>query len=303
MLSTILVIGYILTYKITVYDIPAPRLSDSFSLNEKIEFIRKNNKSAEIIAIGSSICLNNMHSKTIVQRLHSDSYLNTSSWGTTMQDNYLLLKILCEIHTPNTLILASNITEFQLPSKKIDSSLLKNYLISSDFISNLYYLKCFDLRYYIDNFKYAKKVRSSKNDYEYLVFDEHGGVNLDGTNFKIDMKRWNTGFESGEIIDDNYLYLDSISSFCKSNNIELLFFQSPFRNGLYSSFDNSKLAALKLHVRKIESILETDQHVFIDSNMHLWGDTLFIDGEHLSSKGAESFTEYCFDKTDRIITR
>ena len=300
LLTAALFLCYILEYRITLNDIPAPHLSDSFSLNEKLSFIRKNKKTPQIIALGSSICLNNLDSKTITERLHSDSYLNASSWGMTMEDNYVILKILYKIHKPATLIIASNITEFQLSPKKINYSILKNYLLSSDLISNLYHLKCFDLRYYIENIKYAKKVRSCKNEYEYLVFDKFGGVNLDGTNFKIKANRWNADFECGKIIYNNYLYLDSISTFCKSKNIKLLFFQSSFRKGLYSHFDSSKVKELKAHIEKVEEILKRDDHIFINSCATLWNDDLFVDGEHLNIKGAKSFTEFCFDKIEDI---
>lgn len=60
------------------------------------------------------------------------------------------------------------------------------------------------------------------------------------------------------------------------------------------------MTELKLHTAKIESILKTDRHVFINSNIDLWSDKLFVDGEHLSDKGAKSFTEYCLDKIDTL---
>lgn len=298
LLTTALFIGYILKYGITLGDIPAPPLSDSFSLNEKLEFIRKTKKNEKIISLGSSICLNNIHSETIIRSFHSNSYLNASSWGMTMEDNYQLLKTLCKIHIPTTLIVASSITEFQLPPKKINYSALDNYLMSSDLTSSLYHGQYFNLRYYIENIKYAKKVRSCKNEYEYLLFDQYGGVNLDETNFKIDKKRWNADFECGKIIYNNYSYLDSISAFCKYNNITLLFFQSPFRSELYSNFDSNKLNELTIHINKIENILTRDKHTFINTNDTLWNDNLFVDGEHLNAAGAKLFTEYCFDKTN-----
>lgn len=289
--------GYIVKYKITLNDIPAPHLSDSFSLNEKMEFLRKNKKEANIIAIGSSICLNNIHSETIVEKYSPETYLNTSSWGMNMEDNYLLLKMLCEIHVPAQVIIASNISEFQLPPKKTKYSILKNYVVASNFSAAWYHLKCFNLSYYVENFKYAKTVRSSKDDYAYLVYDKSGGVNLDDNNFKINKQRFNTDFETGKIIENNYYYIDSISAFCKTKHIALSFFQSPFRQGLYSKFDEKKLKELDTHVRKIETILKRDGHFFVNSNTVLWDDNLFVDGEHLNTTGAKAFTEYCLGQT------
>ena len=289
-------VGYILKYKVTLNDTPAPHLSNSFSLNEKLEFFRKTKKKADIITIGSSISLNNIHSKTIVEKFHTDAYLNAASWGMNMEDNYLLLKVLCEIHIPTQVIIASNISEFQLPSKKAKFSVLKKYLGSSDFVSKCYHLTCFSLSYYIEYFKYAKIVRHSKDDYAYLAFDKYGGINLDDHNFKINQQRWIADFETGQIIENNYSYIDSISAFCKAKRITLCYFQSPFREGLYSKFDEKKLNELGSLISKTEKILKRDGHFFINSNKVLWEDNLFVDGEHLHTKGAKAFTDYCLDQ-------
>ena len=298
--TVIIIIVYILRYDITSNDIPAPRLSDSYSLNEKIEFLRKSKKNTAIITIGSSISLNNLHSETIKRKLHSDSYLNASSWGMNMQDNYSLLKVLHEVYHPNTIIIASSISEFELPPKQVDYPVVKNYLTSSNVVSDFYHLTCFNLRYYMKNFKYTKLVKSAKNQYEYLGFDENGGVNIDDNNFKIDSVRWDFDFNFKKIIPINYTYLDSISKFCKSNNIKLLFFQSPFRRGLYTKLDNKKLNEMELYINHVENILKKDKHMFINSNKILWADTFFIDSEHFNIKGAKNFTEYCFSQIDSI---
>jgi hypothetical protein len=300
LLSAFLLTAYILNYGITFNDIPAPHLSDSFSLNEKLAFVRKNKNKPEVIALGSSICLNNIHSETVIERLHTDRYLNASSWGMTMQDNYSILKLLCAIHMPRTLILSSNISEFQLPAKKMNFSVLRDYLVSSDLISGFYYVRCFDLRYYIENIKYAKKVRTCKNEYEYLLFDDFGGINLEGKDFKINPKRWETDFEYGKILDKNYSYLDSISSFCKFNDIQLLFFQSPFRAGLSSAFDDRKMGELKTHMNKIERIVKKNGQIFINPTSVSWNDSLFVDGEHLNARGAQLFTDFCFNNAENI---
>jgi hypothetical protein len=74
-----------------------------------------------------------------------------------------------------------------------------------------------------------------------------------------------------------------------------LFFQSPYRKGLYSNFDSAKLKLLTDHISKVESILGSYQHTFINANNSLWDDDLFIDGTHFSAEGAKLFTKYCFE--------
>src|SRR6185295_12502519 len=288
--------AYAFVYHVSCRHFPSPPLSDSYSLNEKLEFLRMSKKDVPVLAIGSSIALNNLHSETVAKRIPGGNFLNTSSWGMNMSDNYALLKTVYEVYHPKTLIIASSISEFELPAKKADYKLVEKYLTASSVEASLYHVKCFNLRYYMDNTKYKKLVTSVKNQYEYLVFDQYGGVNIDDTDFKIDERRWKADFDKKRMSQANYDYLDSISSFCKSRQIRLLFFQSPFREGIYSNLSDEKSADLKAHVNRISAILERDEHQLIDANKVLWNDSLFIDGEHFSAKGAKAFTEYCFDQ-------
>ncbi|HSH64208.1 MAG TPA: hypothetical protein VLB84_00070 [Bacteroidia bacterium] len=290
---------YAMVYHVSCKDIPSPALSDSYSLNEKIEFLREAKKDVPVLAIGSSIALNNLHSETVSKRIQGAAFLNASSWGMNMGDNYAMLKALYDVFHPQTLIIASSISEFELPAKKADYDLVQKYITTNDFIASLYHIRCFNLRYYMDNVKYKKLVTSTKNQYEYLVFDKYGGVNIEGEGFIIDQRRWNASFDKEKMDSVNYNYVDSISSFCKSKNVRLLFFQSPFREGIYSSLNTEKSKELKEHVGKIASMLKKNNQVLIDSDQVLWNDSLFIDGEHLNSKGAKAFTGYCFDQLNK----
>ena len=299
-LSIIIIIGYVMFYKVSYKHMPAPALSDSYSLNEKIEFLRRRNKNQHILAMGSSIGLNNLSSETIVGYIQPKTFLNASSWGMNMEDNYFLFKILYEIYHPDTLIFASSISEFEMPSKQVDYELVKKYLKSNNFISDLYYLRCFNLRYYMENANYKKMVTTAKNQYEYLVYDQYGGVNIENENFEIDQQRWDSNFDTSNISRSHYDYLDSIAVFCKLKNVKILFFQSPFRKGVYEKLEAEKLKKLKEHIKLVESILKKSKHTFIDSDKIAWNDSLFLDSEHLSAAGAKIFTTYCFKELDSL---
>ena len=297
-ISVVVSVIYIYVYKITIDDIPAPALSDSYSLNQKLQFLRKNEKSAHILAIGSSITLNNLHSETVVNKLKTTSYFNVASWGMNIEDDYLLLKVMHEVYKVDTIIIASSISEFELPVKVINHKRIKRYLASGNFVASLFHIKCFNLRYMVDNTKYTKQVKASKNQYESLIFDQYGAVEIDDTDFKIDPDRWDDNFNEDKLNLSNFSYLDSISSFCKSNGIKLLFFQSPFRKGIFENLNTKKSEALDQYVKRISGILKRDDHIFVDSDKILWDDSLFVDSEHMSVKGAKLFTEYCFDQVN-----
>ncbi len=284
-------------YNYPAVDNPAPNLSNSYSFNEKMLFMKNSKtKKLDALAIGSSMSLNNLHSETIARQLGTKSFINASSWGLNMKDNYRLLKVLNEIYHPNVLLVAANISDFQRVSKTIRYELVKGYLESP--FSNLnYYLKTFNMEYYFQNIKYASEVRNNVHDYEYLNYDKYGGMNYGAEDFNINQERW----MGDSIVDANfdplqYQYLDSISTYCENNNIKLYFFQSPFREGYYSNLNEKEKKLIYSHIERIQHILRDGNCTFINTVDTTWSDSLFVDWTHLNKNGAKLFTEYCFDK-------
>jgi hypothetical protein len=285
----------------TLNDIPPPHISNNYSFNEKMEFLRKAKKKADIIAIGSSVSLNNLYSQTIINEFHSTSFLNTAAWGISMKNNFYLIKVLNEIYKPSTVIIASSIKDFSAIEQKVNYDRLSSFLYTNGISVIGYHLKNFSFRYYLTNYGYAKKVRTNSTDYEYLGFDKYGTVNYDSTGFNINTIRWNTDYLTTEIETSSYAYLDSLSQFCKSHQIKMLFFQSPYRVGLYSTFDSTKINTLKKHITRVETILKKNNQIFVNATEITWEDNLFIDGAHFNKYGAKCFTEYCFDKVHKTM--
>jgi len=296
LITICILLSYMYLNKLTISDAPAINIANEYSFNEKMLFLNKSNKNAEIISMGSSMSLNNLNSSVVVDRLNSKAYINTASWGMSIKDDFLFLKLIYPIYQPKTLIISSNIIDFQNEPKKIKYDVLENYLVSTGFKSQFYYFKTLNLKYFADSYKYAREVRSLPENYKYLGFDQYGGVNLNGENFVIREERWNDYYLNRTILPDHYDYLDSISVFCKNRKIHLLFFQSPFRQGLYSEFNKAELDILTLHTNKVAGILKRDHHIFINANDTLWDDQLFIDGTHFNRVGTEKYTRYCFDQ-------
>ena len=70
----ILATGYLHNY------IPGPKITNSYSYNEKMKFIMNREvNQPEIIAVGSSITFNNLNSDIIVGSFNTKSFLNLSS--------------------------------------------------------------------------------------------------------------------------------------------------------------------------------------------------------------------------------
>ncbi len=294
--TAILAIFIIILYKyktgVTLKDLPAPNLTPSYSFNDKMQFAR--HKRADIIAVGSSMSLDNLSSDVIINNLKTDSYLNLSSWGLTPKDIFSIIKIYCSIHKPSMVMIASNYLDFQSTDKEFDHRKLTDYLKGSTSKLNDFFIN-FNVNYYFTYFAYHKFTTSGNNFYESLIYDKYGGISFDPSNFKIDKEIWNK-VEISNLRETSYHYLDSISFFCSQNKIRLLFFQTPIREGIYRNLNKDWL--LK-HVSRVKAIILKNNNTFIDANDRFWPDSLYIDPVHFNSNGARQFTKYCFDKMNK----
>jgi hypothetical protein len=281
---------------VTLKNMPAPNLTDSYSLNDKLSFVRK--KKADVITVGSSMSLNNINSDVIVNKLKTNSYLNLSSWGLSMKDIFMMIKVYTSVHKPSTIILSSNYCDFQVRDKKFDYNEIRDYLTGVKPRMHYFFLN-FNLGYHFTNFAYAKWIKSGNNFYESLVYDKYGAVAFNPLNFKINAKRWNNVDHSG-LRDAAYDYLDSISNFCRQNKIKLLFFQSPIRGGIYTSLKKDWLFN---HISRVKTIILNNGQVFIGSDDRVWPDSLFVDALHFNASGTREFTVYCFNKYTAEMSR
>jgi len=294
-LAFIIIILYRYKTGVTLKDLPAPNLTPSYSFNDKMQFARK--KKADIIAVGSSMSLDNLNSDVIIKNFKTGSYLNLSSWGLSTKDIFSIIKIYSSIHKPSTIIVASNYIDFQSTDKEFNHKELSNYLEGTTSKLNDFFLN-FDVDYYFRFFVYHKftttdsKCTSGNTFYESMIYDRYGGISFDPHNFKIDKEIWNK-IDISNLREVSYYYLDSISSFCSQNKIKLLFFQTPMREGIYRNLNK---AWLLKHISRVKTIILKNNHTFIDGNDRLWPDSLYIDPLHFNANGAREFTEYCFDK-------
>lgn len=274
------------------FNFPPPKLSNSLSYNAKILDIKENHfdKKIDFFAVGSSMSLNNINTKIITTNFGAE-YLNISSWGQNIEENYHLIKILYDHYTPKTIIIPCNYMDFNTSAKEINYKLLNNYLFGNKF--RVYKESGFN--YLIKTSKNYSLKKMDQNNYTSLFYDKHGGVNFKKNDFNIDSIRWS----GNEIKDFNfdtvqYKYLDSISNFCELRNIELTIIQSPFRYGYFSQLNEISLDILDAHKNKINSILQKNNHLFIDTENKLWEDSLFVDYSHLNNAGSKIYTNYIF---------
>ncbi len=249
----------------------------------------------EVLALGSSMSLNNLNTKTILKNIQTEEYLNCASWGQNMEEDYKLLKIVNELYLPKKLIISSTYQDFAASDKTFNYSLIENYLQNKPNIDLYYYLKNFSLSYLVKEARNATELRASKDDYEYLGYDKHGGINFTSNHFNITQKRWEGDSIASNLDSLQYKYLDSISAFCASKNIEFYFIQNPFREGYREKISKEQVKLVDEHTQKIENILNKNNQTFVDASVIKWPDSLFVDYCHLNNEGAKLLTEYFFE--------
>ncbi len=272
---------------VVIYGTSIPNVSNSISFNAKMHFLKskKADTAINVIAVGSSMTLNNIHSATIAAS-YDTSYLNTASWGQSIIDDFRLIKIFTPLYKPKTIIITSNFMDFQNEWSKVKFDLLDSYL------SKTYTKSGFDLRYNIKNAAKLKEYRQNQSLYNYLNYDDHGGINLDAQKLTTDSLRWKGRPVNESPLDQTqYAYLDSISNFCTANNIDLIFVQSPLRIGYTAQMNEAQNLFLRKHVSRIDAILKNDNQQFINTLEGNWPDDIFADYSHLNEKGAQVFTK------------
>ena len=283
----IVYVSYINIKRYNLKVIPPINFSDSYSFNKKIEFSKL--KKCEVLSLGSLMTLINLDSRQVIKEFNSYEYLNLSSWGLSMKDIFRLIKIYNQTNNFKTLVICSNSCDFSAKNKVFSTQDVLDYLNSkNDFF---YFIKKFDLKYFISNISLANESLSGNKHYESFLMDDYGGVLLSDLNFKKREERWSND-NITPVRKKQYDYLDSINHFCLSSKINLYFFQTPIRKGLVNDVNKD---FIEKHVIKCRQILSNKVN-FVNSMDTIWNDNLFVDGTHFNKKGAEKFTKYCFDK-------
>jgi len=278
-------------------NIPPPRISDSISLNEKSLWLRNHLvNGCGILAIGSSMTLNNISSTTVHRRLPDKSYINASSWGMTIRQTATLLELIQDYCQPEQVIIATSPVDFQhdnRPDQNYSADLLRCLLDGCPLI--MAHVKGFTLEYYLDNLFNIARQRQQRNSYDSLSFDPGGGVPFADSGFRINGKRWgNTNILAPPAIDaGNYQKLARLAGKLQAGGIRLILVQSPVRSELVN---DSILQSLSIHWQRMAGIAESTGAIFLNLGLDpRFTDKDFVDAGHLKASGAEMFTNLIID--------
>ena len=278
-------------------NIPPPRVSDSISFNEKALWLRSRIRhGCDILAIGSSMTLNNLSSSAVNRRLPGKTFINASSWGLTVRQSAMLLELLEDYCQPEQLVIVSSPVDFRLddrPDRNYSNELSRCLLDGCPLL--LVHARGFILDYYLDNLFNIAGQRQERDRYDSLDFDPGGGVPFADSGFPINAHRWtNTEILAPPDMDErNYAALYKLAGSLHDKGIRLILVQSPVRKVLANESIMNSLAA---HWQRMADIADSTGAMFLNLGLNpRFTDVDFVDAGHLKASGAESFTNLIID--------
>ena len=222
--------------------LPAPRITSSISLNEKIAWAKKRPpETCDVIILGSSVALNNIDGNKISKKFHPTT--NLAAWGLSVRDSASFMKIFLESCKPKQIVYLFSYGDFMSRPSIANWSEVHDFLKSKDL--NLFYLKNLDIPYYINGYFDIKKSHTSTNlMYESLNFDESGSVLYEVDKFKINQKRWmghdSLGVIKEALVLDNLQAFQDMANMAKVNDIKFYAVTATPRGDAKTSFKSIK---------------------------------------------------------------
>lgn len=276
--------------------LPAPRFTANVAINEKVRFIaRRIDQPCAVLAVGSSMALNNLASDRVVAHFGTDHFLNAGAWGAGTTEAGRLGAILAARLRPRAVILVTNLMDFLpgSPFTAADSAAVADHLRAPTPLAA--YLRHRDLAYYLRQTGLNRMRFTDAANYEYLGFDAHGAAPLQVPADRMDERRYQQlPPRADELQGERYAALDRFARGLRAQGIDMLVLLSPYRPGLESV---ELERAWMLHLRRLHAILDPLGHLVVDGRAMPRTDDLYCDASHFNRHGAESFTRWALARS------
>lgn len=300
LLIAAVIAGYCWIYK---EYFPAPRLTRNVSLNEQMKRVRKisnghfdhsPNGTVNLLAVGSSMSLNNLNSQAVIEHFKDSNYVNVGSWSTRMNQTAKISALLIDILKPRTVLLTSNMEDWMTTPDyfTVDTIMLRDYITEWSTIGS--YLRTLRPSYYLREMENNKQRMTDPEYFDFLGFDPWGGasINVPPENVTADREA-NTVPRPDQIDQSLYEHLEWLAARADSGGIDLIFIQAPYRENVQTDELRSLITT---HEYRVKNILEAYGHTFISTTDRSWPNELYIDPSHLKAQGAYMFTQYALSK-------
>lgn len=295
LLAAPIAIGTVLYAWLNKRYLPAPRVTPNFAINEKLLLTRRaEGTGVDVLALGSSMALNNLRSAEVVRHFGTDRYLNLGAWGTGMGALCLTGPAFVERLRPSTVIISTNLMDFAGADMmaSLDSADIVDFLDRRNLAMD--YLRHWNGPYYLRQIESNHVRMNDVGNYEYFVLDAHGGSLLHVPPERIDHQRYDKAPPAAEaLIERDYDLLAAFADRLRQLGIHLIVLQNAYRDGVRTPASDSLQA---MHVQRLRGILEPMGHELVDANAAQWSDDLYVDSSHLRADGAERFTRYCMER-------
>ncbi|MBP7449215.1 MAG: hypothetical protein KA817_04235 [Flavobacteriales bacterium] len=299
--GTIALLGIAAYFQLNRHFVPAPRITPNAVLNMKLSHLRhRGTHTAHVLAVGSSMTMNNLGSAAVVDHFQDTSFVNMGAWGMDMEQCTGLAEVLVPYLRPTTVLVVSNLNDLVNDGKhyRIDTTRVANYLMH--WSSTASYIRSLKPAYYLREMERNKIRMFDHGNYEFMGVDEHGWAPLDVPAERISRERWDRRPPpTSWLANDQYAAVERLGHYLKERNIRLVFIQSPYRNGVR---DAAVDQVVEQHLERLHRILDPLGHRVIDTTDRHWPDELFVDYSHLSRTGAEQFTAYAMEQLRRSMS-
>jgi hypothetical protein len=275
--------------------LPAPRYTGNVALNEKLLTLSALPKdSIEVIAVGSSMTLNNLASSPVVELLGTRAYVNLGAWGLGIRETTELLPAFVDRLRPSTVILVTNLMDFE-PQATLSNEEIATVVHKLQEGRNIWdHLRYWDSPWFLRQMELNRIRYHDRGNYEFLGFDEHGAATLEVPKERILPSRFDEQPPKAKDLDSTlYTRVEEMAGWLRARDIDLILLRSPYRQGLQTP----QLKELdQLHGERLQRILAKAGHRSADGNEFEWADSLFNDASHLDRAGAEAFTRWALER-------
>jgi hypothetical protein len=271
--------------------IPAPRLTANVALNEQVQRVaRLPYGSTQVLALGSSMTLNNLASGPVVDHFDTPDMINAGAWGMGALETALVGPELVDHVGPSTVIMVMNLMDFLpgTPLKEKDVDAIREHLANGG--SAWDHLKYWDAPWFLRQMGLNRIRFTDPGNYEYLGFDPHGAATLEVPADRILPSRFDQAPpKPEELLETYYTSFAAFSTWLRERDKDLIVLISPYRQGLRTQ-QLERLNAT--HAGRLQQILESSGHQMVNGNERIWPDSMFNDASHLDRAGAEDFTRW-----------
>jgi len=278
--------------------IPAPRYTSNVALNEQVyRVVGLPKESTRILALGSSMTLNNLASAPVVEYFGTSAYVNVGAWGMGAMETAQLAPAMVARFNPYKVIIVTNLMDFRdgptLSPSEVEA--VRKCLKEGGSIRD--YFRHWDAPWLLRQMDLNRIRFTDRGNYEFLGFDEHGAATLEVPPDRILRSRYDEKPPTTlDLHSTAYASLGEVSTWLRQEGIDLVVMQSPYRQGLLT---DSLRELNQQHAARMHGILEASGHQFVDGNMLVWPDSLFNDASHLDRVGAEAFTRWALEQLER----